>query len=101
MQLRISEADLDTDWASLFAAEWAAWTDPPQAVWQLMFPVTSESANAEGLAMSAGSARQLAGSRADPRDRWVKAVDATSGQIVGAALWKFFDENPYRGSIVF
>ena len=96
MPLQIGKVDLEKDWPDLFAAEWAAWTNPPQAVWQLMFPVNHNSVDAEAIAIREGSARQLAGSKADSHDCWVKVVDSDSNQILGGALWKFFEGNPYR-----
>ena len=96
--LQIYNVDLEKDWPGLFAAEWAAWINPSQAVWQLIFPVTDKSVGAEVIVILEGLARQLAGSNADPHDCWVKVVNSDSNQILGGVLWKFFEENPYRAS---
>ena len=89
MPFEISPTDMSIEYDALFACQWAAFTNPPQALWELFFPIQGS----EAEAIKAGAARQLQG--ATPHDQWIKAVDTESGKIVGGALWKFFDENPY------
>jgi hypothetical protein len=96
MDFQISEVDLEVEWEELFAAEWAAWTHPHQAIWELMFPVLGTSPGAELETIKNGAALQLAGTKADPYSRWIKIVDRTNGKIVAGALWKFYPSNPYR-----
>ena len=96
MPLIVMKVDLEKDWDEFFRAEWAAWMNPPQAVWQLMFPIIGNDDNAEEAAIRDGASRQLLGSKMDPYDQWVKMVDTDSGKIVAGALWKFYDTNPYR-----
>ncbi|KAF6226089.1 hypothetical protein HO133_008954 [Letharia lupina] len=69
---------------------------PPQAVWELMFPIVSHGPNAEAEAIKKGSAVQLQGSRTGPHDQWIKVSDTDTGKIVTGALWKFYNSNPYR-----
>lgn len=69
---------------------------PPQAVWELMFPIVSHGPNAGAEAIKKGSAVQLQGSRTGPHDQWIKVTDTDTGKIVTGALWKFYNSNPYR-----
>ena len=99
MTFKVLEVDLSQDWDEFFAAEWAAWMHPPQALWEIMFPITGNGDNAEIDAVKEGAARQLQGSKADPYDRWVKVVETDTSKIVAGALWKFYDTNPYRAPL--
>ena len=96
MPFTVSKVDLDRDWDELFAAEWAAWMHPPQAIWELMFPIIGAAPDAEAQAIKKGSALQLEASRTDHYDQWIKVTDTDTGKIVAGALWKFYDSNPYR-----
>lgn len=99
MPLVLSPVDLTTEYTALFAAQWAAWTHPPQAVWQLFFPVLGSHPTAEAEAIAAGCERQLQGTLADPHAHWLKVVDTATGQIVAGALWYIYPTNPYRAPL--
>ncbi len=99
MTFKVLEVDLDQDFDELFAVEWTAWMNPPQALWELMFPVVGDGPDAEAAAIRDGAARQLLASKGDPHDRWVKVVDTDTNKIVAGALWKFYDTNPYRAPL--
>lgn len=94
MPFKILEVDLAKDYDELFACQVSAWTHPPQAVWELMFPILGDGPHVEAEAIRIGGARQLQGNT--PCDRWVKVIDTETGKIIAGALWKFFDSNPYR-----
>ena len=95
MPIQIREADPSCEWDEIFAREWVSWTNPPQSIWSLTFPIIGTGPTAEAEAIKIGAARQQ-GMLADPLCRWIKAVDDESGKIVGGALWKFYPTNPYR-----
>ena len=99
MTFEVLEVDLDKDWDEFFAAEWAAWMHPPQAFWQILFPIIGSGHDAEAVAISEGAARQLRDSKADPHAQWIKVVDTDTGKIIAGALWKFYDTNPYRAPL--
>ena len=65
-------------------------------MFSIMFPVRGNGPSAEAKAIKAGAALQLAGTKADPHDHWLKVVDTATGKIVAGALWKIYKENPYR-----
>lgn len=99
MPFHVSKVDLTKDWDELFAAEWAAWMHPPQAIWELMFPILGNGPGAEADAIKKASAMQLQSSKSDPHDQWVKVTDTDTGKIIAGALWKFYDSNPYRAPL--
>ena len=100
MTFQLSEVDLDADFSSLFTTECAAWTHPPQALWELMFPILGAGPDAEAKALKNGAALQLAGAKADSYSRWVKIIiDTTTGKSVAGALGEFYPENPYRAPL--
>ena len=96
MPLVLEEADLDRDYNGLFEAEWAAWTDPPQVMWTLMFPAEGSDPEAIEKSKKVAADRQLQFTRMDPHDRWLKVTDTDTGKIVAGAMWKIYDSNPYR-----
>ena len=69
---------------------------PPQAFWEVMFPITGDGDDAQINAIKEDAARQLEGSKADPHSRWVSIVEIDTGKIVAGVLWKFYHANPYR-----
>ncbi|MCJ1376076.1 hypothetical protein MMC20_007314 [Loxospora ochrophaea] len=100
MPLILSKATLPSDSTPLFAAQWAAWTSPPQALWHLFFPVRGSRPSAEADAIASGAARQFHGSTDNnPHDVWLKVVDTDTGAIIAGALWKFYTENPYNSPL--
>lgn len=99
MTFTLSPVDLSQEWDSFFACEWAAWTNPPQAIWELTYPILDTGPTAEASAVKNAAARQKQDVHADPLSRWMKIVDSDSGKIVAGALWRFYDTNPYRGPV--
>ena len=99
MPFKLSEALIPHDHEALFATEWQAWTHPRNAMWELLSPVLESGPDAEAHAMAAASARQLKATLEDPADHWLKVVDTETGKIVGGALWKIYETNPYRAPV--
>ena len=96
MPLVLEEADLDRDYDGIFEAEWAAWTNPPQVLWALMFPAEGSEPEAIEKSKKVAADRQLQFTRIDPHDRWLKVTDTETGKIIAGALWKIYTSNPYR-----
>jgi hypothetical protein len=99
MPLLVEEVNLEKDFDELFNCQWAAWTNPPQAPWELMFPILGSGPSAEAEAIKAGRDRQLQDTKASPNDRWVKVIDTDTGKIIAGALWKMYTTNPYRAPL--
>lgn len=96
MPLIVENVNFEKDWDELFESQWAAWTNPPQPFWQLMFPVSGDGPGAEAEAKKVGADRQLQLSKSDPNNRWLKVIDTDTGKIVAGALWKIYSTNPFR-----
>ena len=99
MPLVLEETNLEGDYDELFDVEWAAWNDPPQVLWALMFPAKGTGPEAIAESKKVAADRQLQGTRMDPHDRWLKVVDTDTGKIAGGALWKIYTSNPYRAPL--
>jgi len=99
MPLLVEEVNLEKDYDELFQCQWAAWTNPRQAVWELMSPISGSGPSAEAEAIKAGRDRQLFITNADPSNRWVKVTDTDTGKIVAGALWTMYTTNPYRAPL--
>ena len=99
MPLVLEECNLERDHDELFEVQWASWTDPPQVLWPLMFPVNGTGPEAIKASKKVAADRQLQATRMDPHDRWLKVVDTDIGKIVAGSLWKIYTSNPYRAPL--
>ncbi|KAG8525654.1 uncharacterized protein KY384_000414 [Bacidia gigantensis] len=90
MPLSLRTVHSDTDFNALIQLEHLSYTNPPNRIWRLFRHDASPAGFIEVRD------RQMREFRNDPTARWLKVVDTDIGdQVVGAALWNTYTENPY------
>ncbi|KAL5041604.1 hypothetical protein BDW71DRAFT_211986 [Aspergillus fruticulosus] len=93
----VQPAILPTDWPALFAAYWASWASPLQAVAELTLPYIGTGTDRESASFEHLKQRYLADALAHPhRIHWVKCVDGRSGEIIGGGCYEIYRWNPWR-----
>jgi hypothetical protein len=96
---RLEELDPATDFPELVRVMLASYEDPPSTLYSLFCPVPGDGGPAARAAALAEHADRLADwHRSDPASVWHKAVDAATGEIVAAALWKVHPTAPFSGA---
>ena len=99
MVLQVSEAAISEDFDALFATQWEAWTHPRHAMWDLIYPVLETGSDAEAHPLQAALDRQREEALKDSSIRWLKVVDTEADAIVGGALWRMYNTNPFRAPL--
>lgn len=97
MTFRIADVDTKTDFEDLVSCQWAAFENPFQGIVRLICPILGTGPSARSEALKEGSDRQRDWYKGDPTSYWQKAVN-DDGQIVGGALWKICENNPFAQS---
>ena len=93
--LKVSPANLATDWDELVDTYWETWKKPLTA-WSEISCAFIGTAN-EAHARAESKKRVLADIRNDPNVHVIKCTDTRSGLIIGGAMWVVHHTNPYRG----
>jgi len=97
MSFQISEITSDADFVELVEVEFASFESPPSGFRNLFYPILGTGPEAHQTAIHEAADRILRGHKSTAGSHWVKAVDTLSGRLVGAALWIFFESDPYTG----
>ena len=84
-----------TDFNELIACEWLSYENPYQSFFRLFCPIHGEGPEARAQWLAEATARQRAWHESDPASYWQKAVETDTGRIVGGALWKIYEQNPF------
>jgi hypothetical protein len=95
MSFQISEITSDADFGELVEVEFVSFENPPNAFRNLFYPILGTGPDARQIAINEAAARILHSHESTPGSHWVKAVDTQSGRLIGAALWIFFESDPY------
>ncbi|KAI1313259.1 hypothetical protein F5Y03DRAFT_160286 [Xylaria venustula] len=83
--LKIHELNTDDEFKSVVEVEHEAYSKPFNGIWEVL----------KGLSPEECCARQLSWHRNDPSSNWIYVTDESSGDVVGAAQWNIYKENPY------
>lgn len=97
MSFEISEITSDTDFDELVEVEFVSFENPPNAFRNLFYPILGTAPDARQIAIKEATARIIQSHKSNPFSHWIKAVDPQSQRLVGAALWIFFESDPYTG----
>jgi hypothetical protein len=92
MVLQLSDVNLDADFSELIECQWVAHEDPFQPFYRLFCPIHE---NGREASVKESISRFLEWARHDPHEKWLKVVDTDIGKIVGGALYKVYNENPF------
>jgi hypothetical protein len=95
MPFKLDKVDLAKDFDELIACEWVAHEDPYQPFFRLFCPVHGEGEAAREEWLKESTDRQRVWAESDPHCTWLKVTDTESGALVGGALWKIYEENPF------
>ena len=95
MDCTIASVHGDEDFEEFVLVEWAAYENPFCRLLRLFFPILGHGAEARAASQRESIERQRSWQKTDSTGKWIKAVDAESGKIVGGALWHHYKENPY------
>ncbi|GAW20530.1 hypothetical protein ANO14919_100380 [Xylariales sp. No.14919] len=85
MMLRLHELTTDDEFKSVVELEHEAYSKPFNGIWEVL----------KGSSPEECCVRQLSWHRNDPSSHWVYITDESSGDVVGAAQWNIYKENPY------
>jgi hypothetical protein len=95
-QFILKEINPAEDFPELARVMLASYEDPPSTLYNLFCPVLGDGGPAARSAALAEHAERLADwHRSDPASVWHKVVDAATGEIVAAALWKVHETAPF------
>ncbi|KAI8631241.1 hypothetical protein F5Y19DRAFT_25181 [Xylariaceae sp. FL1651] len=83
--LKLHELTTDDEFKSVVEVEHEAYSKPFNGIWEVL----------KGSSPEECCARQLSWHRNDPSSNWVYITDESSGDVVGAAQWNIYKENPY------
>ena len=92
MTFQLSDVNLDTEFGELIECQWLAHENPFQPFYGLFCPIYESGHEAS---MKESTSRFLSWARHDPHERWLKVVDEKTGRIVGGALYKVYEGNPF------
>jgi hypothetical protein len=95
MPFKLDKVDAAKDFDALIECEWVAHEKPNQPFFRLFCPVHGDGEAARQEWMKESTDRQREWFESDPHSTWLKVVDTESGALVGGALWKIFEENPF------
>lgn len=82
----LSEVHTEADLADVIRVEDDCFNNPPSGFWEVL----------RGPSIEGCIQRSWDHFQKSPNSRWVKAVDPTTGQIVGAAEFVVNETNPYE-----
>ncbi|KAI4231319.1 MAG: hypothetical protein L6R40_007764 [Gallowayella cf. fulva] len=99
MVLILHEVVSDDEFAAIIGCEWSSYETPYNGFFQIYCPITGTGPDARLEALKESTDRQLAWHREDATSHWLKVVDSESGQVVGAAQWNIYRENPYLNGV--
>lgn len=87
----------DADFPELIAVEHLSFTTPEQHFFYLfgVLPADESDSAAQAASVKELTGRQLEWHKSDPTSVWHKVVDTATGEIVGGALWKINEVDPY------
>lgn len=91
------EVVAEAEFEELLEVEFLVFEDPPNLLRLLFLPILGDGPNARAQAIRESSSRVFEQHKQTPASHWVKAVDDSSGKLLGAALWLLFEEDPYTG----
>ncbi|KUJ17684.1 uncharacterized protein LY89DRAFT_584027 [Mollisia scopiformis] len=97
MSFRISEIVSDSEFHELVEVEFISFEHPRNAFRDLFYPILGTGPDARQQAIKEATSRIIHNHRSNPFSHWVKAIDPHSDRLVGAALWIFFESDPYTG----
>ncbi|KAL9110770.1 MAG: hypothetical protein Q9227_004762 [Pyrenula ochraceoflavens] len=95
MFFHLQEVTSASDFSEIIKLEWRSYEDPYSPLLRLFFPIFGTDSEARAESLQESTDRQIKWHESDPSSHWIKVTDSSSGNIVGAANWNFFDENPY------
>ncbi|KAI9148163.1 Ferric/cupric reductase transmembrane component B [Paramyrothecium foliicola] len=96
MPVEIQDIDPSTDFPDLSRAMFKAHETPLQPFFHVFFPTLGGGGyQAREDAIAEGAVRLHSWLTKYPRSYWQKAIDSSTGSIVGAALWYICQEDPF------
>ncbi|CAD6577331.1 MAG: hypothetical protein ASARMPREDX12_008310 [Alectoria sarmentosa] len=95
MSFELSEIRQESDFLELLQVLFVAYEDPFNPVRPLFYPILGHGPEARDTAIRESAERVFQRHKQNPSGRWVKVTDSSTGRFVGAALWMFFDKDPY------
>jgi hypothetical protein len=96
MGFKLSALVSESEFEDLVRCEFDAYENPVCNLKQLFFPIQGSSTTARATAIEDAVKRQALWHKSDPTSKWIKVVDEESGQLVGAACWHVYEEDPYK-----
>ena len=97
MAFELLDVDFDKDGDEFNSYLWISHEHPYQRFFCLFCPIQGEGPEARTVAIRQSAQRRLAQAKSDPHIVWQKAVNEDN-KIVGGALWKIYDKNPFEGA---
>lgn len=95
MSYTLEEVDPEKDFAELIECEWESYENPDQTFFKLFCPIHGTGPSARADSVREATARQLDWHESDSTSYWQKVVNK-EGKIVGGALWKICQTNPFE-----
>lgn len=96
MPLRLETVTDENDIYELTACQCLSFDNPPQPFHSVFFPVLGHGPDAREEAVREFALRQTELHKYDPTSHWQKIVDSDTGELVGGALWKICESNPFK-----
>ncbi|MCJ1313867.1 hypothetical protein MMC25_007547 [Agyrium rufum] len=95
MPLKLEEVALEGDFQSITEVTWAAYEDPPQGIFHLLYPIWGEGPQARAEGLKDAEQRVKEDYQYDPSSKWLKVIDTESHQTAAVALWHIYESNPF------
>lgn len=97
MSLSLHQVTSDSDFDEIIDCAWTSYETPHNAAWKFFHPIWGPNPSDRTVAIQESKKRQLEFHHSRPGiSNWVKVVDNGTGTVAGAALWCFFEKDPYK-----
>ncbi|KAB8596091.1 hypothetical protein FH972_025800 [Carpinus fangiana] len=80
---------------AIIPLEWATYHNPYRPEYQFLHPVFGPTPADRGAALAADRALVWGRHVANPASHWIYVTDSTTGDLLGATEWLFYDRNPF------